>query len=157
MLASALLVLAISADTPGVIRAALDRHLEKKCGTAWATQVTLVSDTAIAPYLGRSSNGPLQFIPEPLVRELARMPGGAWLDLPPMYFPFRAVTSPAPGERGAGGIIHLSVPVFDADASSAVIYIQHYCGELCADGRLLYFQRKPFRWVVVRDVPLWVS
>ena len=71
MLASALLVLALSADTPGVIEAALDHHLERKCGTSWASQWTLVSDAAIAPHLGHPRNRAVDVVPEDLRRRLA--------------------------------------------------------------------------------------
>ena len=39
-------------DTPGVVQAALDHYVERKCRSSWATARTLVSDVAVKASFG---------------------------------------------------------------------------------------------------------
>lgn len=49
------------------------------------------------------------------------------------------------------------MPVLDASGETAVIYRTRFCGSLCADGVLLYLRKRPYGWVVIREIPLRVS
>jgi hypothetical protein len=165
-----------------VIRAGLDHYIERNCRSDWSRLPTLVSDESVRPHFGDDRElprSPLGVIPEKLVRELSHAEAGQLLELPdPVFFPFRAITawelrdyesySEYSGRhhldwekfsrRGVrGGIIHFSAAVFNEAGDAAVIYRTHSCGSLCADGSLLYLRKKPFGWVVVRELPLWIS
>ncbi|HEX6083336.1 MAG TPA: hypothetical protein VF266_02350 [Thermoanaerobaculia bacterium] len=49
------------------------------------------------------------------------------------------------------------MPVLDASGETAVIYRRHFCGNICADGMRLYLRKRPYGWVVIREIPLRVS
>ena len=113
------------------------------------------------------------------MREVGNAPAGQPLELPArLDFPFRAIGQigideyksyseamlveyldwdkfAAHGVRG--GIIQFTLPAFNAAGDAAVVYMSRGCGNLCAEGSLLYLERKSSRWVVVRSILIWIA
>jgi hypothetical protein len=54
-------------------------------------------------------------------------------------------------------ILRLSRPGFSPDRRHALVYVETYCGFLCAGGRLVRLERDGERWRVVEMLGLWVS
>jgi hypothetical protein len=59
--------------------------------------------------------------------------------------------------RSISSVAIVSLPVFYAGGSRAVVYIGSYCGALCADGILYSLRRDDGKWSVVDRDLLWVS
>jgi hypothetical protein len=165
-----------------IISEALSHYVASKCGSDWVNLATIVLDSSVQPYYGHKRTMPgsaLGVIPTDLVEKLYYAPADVRVQLPErLYFPFRYV---GPGEiekfktfndrtgrthfdwdefdrrNVRGGVIQFSTPVFGNDFESAVIYVSHVCGSLCATGSILYLERTGHVWRVVRELPLWVS
>ena len=54
-------------------------------------------------------------------------------------------------------ILRLSRAGFSRDRRHALVYVESYCGSLCAGGILVRLSRDGERWRVVRMLNLWVS
>jgi hypothetical protein len=55
------------------------------------------------------------------------------------------------------GILRLSRVGFDADATQALFYTSHTCGGLCAGGEYVVMERRDGRWVIEKEIEMWMS
>jgi hypothetical protein len=55
------------------------------------------------------------------------------------------------------GWVEISLPALSADGSHALVYLEHRCDGLCGTGTLVYLERAPKGWVVVKQLGLWIS
>lgn len=62
------------------------------------------------------------------------------------------------GLAGSSGIIRLSRVGFDRERKLAVVFVAHWCGPLCAEGKFVPFERQPDgSWKPMLPITIWVS
>jgi hypothetical protein len=57
----------------------------------------------------------------------------------------------------AVGTVSLSPPGYSRSGDQAVVYVEHGCGSLCGEGRIVWLRRTDGRWRIVRTHGVWVS
>ncbi len=57
----------------------------------------------------------------------------------------------------SGGYIGLSRVGFDKQKKQAIVYMEHYCGDLCASGYFLLLKKGKEGWKVVSGYMPWIS
>lgn len=58
---------------------------------------------------------------------------------------------------GSRGWMALSLPGYSPDRAIALVYIAHYCGNLCGSGSYVYLRRIEGQWRVLFSFPTWIS
>lgn len=58
---------------------------------------------------------------------------------------------------GSGGLFTFSRVGFSADGTQALFYLRHTCGLLCGGGAYVVMEKRDGRWVIWKEITMWVS
>jgi hypothetical protein len=58
---------------------------------------------------------------------------------------------------GSPGILTFSRVGFSADGTQALFYLNNRCGALCGTGRYVVMEKRNGRWIVEKEIEMWVS
>jgi hypothetical protein len=58
---------------------------------------------------------------------------------------------------GSPGIMGFSRVGFSADGAQALFYASHTCGGLCGGGEYVVMDRRDGRWVIEKEIEMWIS
>ena len=58
---------------------------------------------------------------------------------------------------GSPGVVRLSRVGINADGTQALFYASHMCGGLCGSGMYVVMERRDGRWVITKEIEMWIS
>jgi len=58
---------------------------------------------------------------------------------------------------GSNGILTWSRAGFNADGTQALFYFANHCGELCGGGSYVVMEKRSGRWVIEKEIEMWIS
>ena len=57
----------------------------------------------------------------------------------------------------SSGAITLSRVGYDEELSEALVYVEYYCGILCATGKYFSLEKKDGTWIIIHEYMRWIS
>ncbi|MFB9079330.1 hypothetical protein ACFFLS_05565 [Flavobacterium procerum] len=51
----------------------------------------------------------------------------------------------------------ITIPVFSKDMTKAYVELNHFCGSLCGEGRVLFLSKINGKWIIVANYQKWIS
>jgi len=58
---------------------------------------------------------------------------------------------------GSQGVLTFSRVGFSADGTEALFFLSNHCGGLCGTGRYVVMEKRNGRWVIEKEIEMWVS
>jgi len=58
---------------------------------------------------------------------------------------------------GSTGVLGFSRVGFSADGAQALFYVSNSCGGLCGGGSFVVMEKRGGRWVIEKEIEMWVS
>jgi hypothetical protein len=110
---------------------------------------------AFGDSLGGRLSSRLQFVSDSTLRAMPRTgiaPAGRFMSSADYFW--QAFYEKFPG---AVGTVSLSPVGYSRDGAQAVVYVEHGCGSLCGEGRIVLLRRRLGAWHIVATRQTWVS